>query len=376
MVLDCRGRRRAARRRCGIRDVSPSYQATATVVLTHAPSEDIESAAVNNQAIAGTRAVAGLAMHELGLHQSVSSFLTTYTATSVTDRLLTITASAPSGNQAVLRANAVASAFLKFRADELQGEQNQVLQSLNQQINQAKQLVSSIGAQISQLSSQPTTPAQQSQISNLRAEQTNATATLASLQQAVTANQATTQPATTAALKGSVILSVVEVSHSRLKSLIIYALVGLIVGFVLGLAIVVIRAIVSNRLRQRDDIAYALDAPVRLSVGTLRGRRWLPTLPGRAAKRNLDMRRVVAYLQGSAPGSTRAQVGLAIVAVDNAPVVARAVAALATSYASQGYRVVAADLSSGCSHGAPAGGKERWSPRGQPERRGLYDSGS
>ena len=323
------------------------YQATATVLLTHGPNEDVQSAAVNNQAIAETPAVAGLAMHDLGLQESVSSFLTTYTATSVTDRLLTVIASAPSGNQAVLRANAVASAFLKFRADEMQSELNQVMQSLNQQISQAKQLISTTGAQISQLASQPSTPTQQAQLSTLRAERTNATDTLTTLQQTITANQSTTQPATTAALKGSQILSVAQASHSRLKSLIIYALVGLILGFALGLAIVIIRALVSDRLRQRDDIAYALDAPVKLSIGTLRGRRWLPALPGQAAKRNLDMGRVVAYLQGSVPGSTRAQDGLAVVAVDNAPVVARAVAALATSYASQGHRVVAADLSSG-----------------------------
>ena len=325
---------------------SHPYQATATVLLTHGPNEDVQSAAVNNQAIAETPAVAGLAMHDLGLQESVGSFLTTYTATSVTDRLLTVKASAPSGNQAVVRANAVASAFLKFRADEMQGELNQVVQSLNQQINQAKQHVSSIGAQISQLAGQPSTPTQQSQLSSLRAEQTSATATLTSLQQAVAANQSTTQPATTAALKDSQILSVAQASHSQLKSLIIYALIGLIVGLALGLAIVIVRALVSNRLRQRDDIAHALDAPVKLSIGTSRGRRWLPSLPGRAAKRNLDMRRVVAYLQSAVP-STRAQADLAIVAVDNAPVVAQAVAALATSYASQGHRVVAADLSSG-----------------------------
>jgi len=325
--------------------ISPHpYQATATVVLTHGPNEDTQTAAVNNQAIAETSAVAGLAMHELGLRESVNSFLTTYTATSITDRLLTVIASAPSGNQAVLRANAVASAFLKFRANEMQSEQNQVMQSLNQQINQAKQHISSIGAQIGQLAGQPS--AQQSQLSSLRAEQTNATATLTGLQQAVTANHATTQPATTAALKGSQILSVAQASHSRLKPLIIYALVGLIVGLFLGLAIVIVRALVSNRLRRRDDIAYALDAPVKLSVGTLRGRRWLPARPGRAAKRNLDMRRVVAYLQSAVP-STPAQADLAIVAVDNAPDMARAVASLATSYASQGDRVVAADLSRG-----------------------------
>ena len=323
------------------------YQASATVLITHGPNENIQSAAVDNQAMAETRAVAGLAVHELGLKQSVNSFLSTYAATSVTDQLLTVTASAPSGNQAALRANAVASAFLKIRADEMQAEQNLVMQSLNQQINQAKQLVRSIGAQISQLSGQPTSPTQQSQIGGLRAEQTNATATLTTLQQTVVGNQATTQPAITAALKGSEILSVAPVPHSKLKSLIIYAAVGLIVGFALSLGIVVVRALVSDRLRQRDDIAYALDAPVKLSVGTLRVRRWLPALPGRAAKRNLAMRRVVAYLQHCVPRSTRDQVGLAIVAVDNAPVVAQAVAAVATSYASQGHRVVAADLSGG-----------------------------
>ena len=118
-------------------------------------------------------------------------------------------------------------------------------------------------------------------------------------------------------------------------------------GLALGLGIVVVRALVSDRLRRRDDIAYALDAPVKLSVGTLRARRWLPTWPGRAAKRDLDMRRVIAHLRSAVPRSTQGPAGLAIVAVDNAPVVARAVAALATSYASQGDQVVTADLSSG-----------------------------
>ena len=39
-------------------------------------------------------------------------------------------------------------------------------------------------------------------------------------------------------------------------------------GLVLGMGIVVIQALVSDRLRRRDDIAQALGAPVKLSVGT------------------------------------------------------------------------------------------------------------
>jgi len=59
------------------------------------------------------------------------------------------------------------------------------------------------------------------------------------------------------------------------------------------------------------------------------------------------MRRLIAHLQSAVPKNNQSPAHLAIVAVDNAPVVARAVAALATSYASQGNQVVTADLSSG-----------------------------
>jgi capsular polysaccharide biosynthesis protein len=321
------------------------FQAQASVVITLSPYESFLTATANNEAIAATPAVAGLAVHKLGLHQSPSSFLSTYSATSVTDQLLDITASATSASQAVLRANAVASAFLQFRADQTQGEQNLVLASLQQQVSQAKQHVSSIDAQISQLQGQP---GQQSQLSRLQAEQSSALGTLQNVEQAVTGNQTTNQPEVTAAIKNSKILTVLPLAHSRFKPLAIYAVVGLIVGLALSVSIVIIQALVSDRLRRRDDIAYALDAPVRLSVGALGARRRLRGLPGRAAKRDLDMRRVVAHLQSALRrSSTQGPVGLAVVAVDNAPAVAPVVAALATSCASQGHQVVAADLSQG-----------------------------
>jgi capsular polysaccharide biosynthesis protein len=323
------------------------YQASATILLTHGPTENIQTAAANNQAMAETLTVAGLAVQELGLQQSASSFFSTYIATSVTDRVLNVTASAPSASQAVLRASAVASAFLKFRASELQGESNLVLQSLNQQINQTKQRIDSISAQISQLPSQSVSSAQQSQISKLRAEQTNATGTLATLQQNVIGYQTTTQPALTAALKHSEVLSLAALPRPHLKPLITYAVFGFIAGLAVCLAIIIIRAVVSDRLRRRDDIAYALDAPVKLSVSTLGARHRLPALPRRAARRDLDMKRVIAHLRSAVPRNTRGPAGLAIVAVENAPVVAQAVVALAVSYASQGNQVVAADLSRG-----------------------------
>ena len=319
------------------------YQATATVLVTLSTYENAQTAAVDDQAIAETRAVARLAVQEFGLKQSISSLLSSYIAVSSTDRLLTVTASAPSASQAVLLANAVASAFLKFRASELQDQQNLVQQSLDQQVNLTKQQLNSINAQISQL----TSAAQQSQLAKLQVEQKTVMDTLGNEEGAATANQTVTLAALTAALKNSQILSVVPLPHSRLKPLVTYAAIGLIMALALGFSIVVVRALVSDRLRRRDDIAYTLDAPVKLSVGPLRKRRLLMPWPGRKTKRDQDMRRVVAHLHSALPRNSKGAAGLAIVAVDNAPVVARAVAALAISCVGQGNQLVTADLSSG-----------------------------
>jgi capsular polysaccharide biosynthesis protein len=321
-----------------------AYQASASLLITLTPYEDNQSESTNNQAMAETSSVATLAMHKLGLSQTISSFLNTYSVSSTTSRVLTITASGPSANQAQLRASAVASAFLTFRGDELRAQHNLVVASLNQQINQARQRVNSLDTQIGQVSGQP---AQQSQLGKLRAERTTTENALSSLQQAVAGDQSTTLPTLQSALKNSQVLSVTPIPYPKKRTLVTYVGVGLIVGLAVGLGIVIIRALVSDRLRRRDDVAYTLDAPVKLSVRRLRAHHRLALWPGRAARRRRDMRRVVAHLHSAVPRRTQGAQGLAIVAVDNAPVVAQAVTELVTSYAASGTQVVTADLSSG-----------------------------
>ena len=320
-----------------------SYQASASVLITLSPLEDSLTEPTNNQALAETVTVAGRALHQLGLQQSASDFLATYSVESVTPRVLTVTASASSANQAVRQARAVANAFLAFRADELHSQQNLVAQSLNQQLSQAKQRISSLDGRIAQLSGQPASAA----LRRLQTEHASAENTLSTVEQAVASNQSSTLPALTGALKNSQLLSVTPIPLGKKKILLTYAAIGLIGGLVVGLSIVIVRALVSDRLRRRDDIAYTLDAPVKLSVAALGARHWQTFWPGRAAQRDRALRRVTTHLQGFVPRSAQRPAGLAIVAVDNAPVVARAVAALATSYASHGNQVIAADLSSG-----------------------------
>ena len=294
--------------------------------------------------MAQTRTVAGLAVQQLGLSESAASFLATYKVNPITERVMDVTASARSSAQAVLNAKAVAAAFLKFRAQEMQTQQALVLASLNQQAKQAEQRLSSINTQIKQLQAQSPSSAQ---LKNLTEEQAAAENSVSQWQQAAVNLQTVNGSATDAAVNGSVVLDpAIPLAHSRLKPLVLEAAVGLVGGLFLGLAIVVIGALASDRLRRRDDIAQALGAPVRLSVGAVRQRRWLPARGGRAA-RDTDVQRIAAHLRHVVPGTSRGPASLAVVPADDLKVPALSLVSLALSCAREGQQVVVADLCSG-----------------------------
>lgn len=332
---------------CGIYVMFPApYKASTSLLLTYGPYENGPGASSDNQAIAQTRTVAELAMHELGLRHNVDSFLAAYTVTVVSSQVLSITFTAPSASQAVRGANAVATQFLRFRAGKLEQDQELVFASLQQQVSQAKQNLSSIGTQISRVRAEPSSPAQASELSSLRAELSSVTATLANLQTAVSGNQTTVKPATTEAIKSSqVVDKAALLPRSRLRHLLLYPGAALVGGAAVGIAIVLIRAIVSDRLRRRDDVAGALGTPVRLSTGPLRPQGLLPAR-GRATA-DADIRRVAAHLGRAVPGHSGVLPALAVVAVDDPEAVALPLVSLATSCAQRGQRVVLADLASG-----------------------------
>ncbi|HTP14355.1 MAG TPA: hypothetical protein VMK13_00790, partial [Streptosporangiaceae bacterium] len=328
--------------------VPPAYKASTSVLLTNPPGEDPVAAMLDNQAVAQSHTVAGLAMRKLGVRESVGSFLGTYTVTVVTDRVLLITARGSSSGAAVGTAKAVATEFLRFRADQLTTQQQLLARSLAQQITQAKQRVASIGRRLSLLPTHPASPALQAERANLLTESGQASSALTALEQSTKNSQASAAVNAASAKAGSGVLDpAAAIAHSRLKLGILYALTGLIAGLALGLVIIIVRALVSDRLRRRDDVANALGAAVGLSVGSLRAGRWRPGRRGRKAARDRDMRRIVTHLRNAVPGNSRGAAALAVVAVDNARVVAPALVSLAASVAHEGKQVVVADLSSG-----------------------------
>jgi len=324
------------------------YQASTSLLVTPMSTggEDSGAPITNEQAIAQSRTVAELAMNKLGLHQSLNSFLASYTVTAVTDRVLVIKVNTASGGNAVSWANALASEYLQFRAQLVQTEQNLMLNSLNQQISQSKSNLDAIGTKVSQVSAEPSSPAQQTELANLKKQQTQATNALTQLQQAYATGQATTQVTTDTIIQNSHQLDSAALTpqHSRLKRVVEYTLLGLVAGLPVGMGIVVIGALLSDKLRRRDDVAHALGAPVRLSVGRVRTR----GLKGPAdAAQNADVQKVVAYLSKAVPPARPGPASLVVIPVDDVHVPAVSLVSLAISRAKQGVRVVVADLCDG-----------------------------
>jgi capsular polysaccharide biosynthesis protein len=335
---------------CGLYvKLPPSYQASTSLIIANNPNQDAVSAMLTNETLAESRPVVQAVIDKLRLQQSVASLQAAVVASIVTNQVLLISVSAPSGSGAIALAQALAGEFLQFRAQLLVRQQQQVQSALNTQVTKEQQNLDALNRQISQVSAEPDTPTRQSKLSVLNANRGKATTLLASLQQTATDNQASTETITATMIQGSQVLNPATADHhSRLKGALEYVGSAFIVGLVLGVGIIVVRAIVSDRLRRRDDVADVLGAPVRLSVGDLSSRRWLPR-PGRAGGRRREAQRLIAYLRNAVPRGGQSPAALAIVAVDNAPAVAQPLVMLARSYAQEGKSVVLADASTGAS---------------------------
>ncbi len=341
------------------KEFPPAYQASTSVLITDNPNQDPMIAIQNDISLAESRTVAQRVVQQLGLTQTVSSFLAAYTVSSVTEQVLLITVGAPSSSDAVSRASAIATQFLKFHGEYAQTQQQQLASELSQQVSQAQQSLNSVNQQISQVSAEPSSSTQQAKLDSLRTQRTNASNALAQVQQYATSTLASGRTITSSIVNDSQVLNPAAlIVHSRLKGAGLYVVGGLIVGLAVGMGLVVITALMSYRLRRRDDIADAIGAPVRLSVGAVRRRRWLPSLPGRSRARDRNLKRVVMHMSKCVPGSSQGPAGLAVVAVDNEQVVAPAVVSLAVSSAKQGRQVVVADLSGGISIGHLLGVKD------------------
>ena len=181
----------------------PAYHATATVLLGDSPAQDPAVEVLTDQSLAQSQAVAERVVQELKLPQSVASFLAACTATVVTDTVLTLNCGAPSSADAVQRTSALANAFIAYRAQYAQTQEQDQDTQLNQQYNAAKQSLATIDAQLNQLPVQGTTPAQKAEINSLQDQQGEQR----QIEQYVTATMASAKTDTNDMVKGTFVLN-------------------------------------------------------------------------------------------------------------------------------------------------------------------------
>ena len=110
-------------------------------------------------------------------------------------------------------------------------------------------------------------------------------------------------------MSGSGILNpATAIARSHLRTPAEYVGGGLIAGLVIGAGFVMVGALVSDRLRRRDDVSRALGAPVGMSVGRVRaGGRFLR--PGLRLVRSRPVARAGTYLGGLVATRRRARPG-------------------------------------------------------------------
>lgn len=341
-----------------------SYTNTTTVLLALDPNLDAATAIQTDAILADDSTMAQQAMQKLGLHESVATFLKTYTVTVSTnaDNLLTFTAAAASPTAAYNETNTLATTFLNYRAQTELEKESANTTAQDQQVAQTQQTVNSLNSQIKKLKDEGVASGD-SRLTRLQTELSDAQTLLASLQSNVASANATSRSTTAQLIAGSSVLDtgIPAEGVSKKKFAVEYGGGAIFGGLVIGLLIVAIGAILSDRLRRRDDVAAALGAPVVVSVAS-GGKR-----SGKAGREG-DLKRVAAHLRASVPSGSGGSGSLVVVAVDDTKFASEAIREAAVTAAREGKRVVVADLAGGAL-GALFGARE-------PGIRGVDASGA
>jgi capsular polysaccharide biosynthesis protein len=329
----------------------PPYKAVTSVLVTQSPSLPPTDQILTEVALVQSRTVALSAMRSLHLpisDKAVESFSANMTVTSVTDRVIQIVVKGKSSAAAVSAARATATAFLEIRNAELQSAERLTTAALTRQIDDGKARVTSLTDRIAAFPHSGLTTEQQTELATLTSQLRTQKASLTGLIAAAQSEESTAAVTTSAMIHGSQILDpATAIPRSHLRYPVLYFGGGLIGGLAVGISLVILQALVSRRLRRRDDVARALGGPVQLSVGRLGG--WATRSVSGAAQRPA-VRQIVSHLRKSLPPSERTA-ALAVVPGDDLRVPALSLVSLASSYAREGRRVLIADLTPGMAVG-------------------------
>jgi capsular polysaccharide biosynthesis protein len=326
----------------------PPAQKAMTELFLQGPTDTVAGQQIaDDQSMIESPALAAEAISRMHLQEAPAVLLKDYSATVVTNQILTITVKAKTAATAIREANELANTFLAYQAAQLNNVNQLSKDSDQQSIASAQGAQDALGHRIDVLKANPAT-AHSADLKTLESQYSEAASALSLLESTVVSTEAANQTQAANIIAGSQVLDrAAIVKQSKVKNLLLYVGGGLIAGLVIGMAIVVVGALVSDRLRRRDDVARILGSPVRFSVGRIRTSRWLPGRRGMALSRHRDVQRIAAHLGNAVAHNTSGPASLAVVPVDDPQIPAVSLVSLAVSCAQQGLKAVVADMCTG-----------------------------
>ena len=317
--------------------VMPSPNVSSTrLLLTHRDGEDPAKAMATDVSLATTHTVAQRVIDLLKLPVTQVDLLKEYSVGAKTDRVLEITAGAKTSDEATKLATAVAQVFLVYRKEQIALQDAPLrrdLTSAQNDLDVAKQAVIAAGDNPDQMN-RPNSP---EGIRFSAAHDRYVYVTQQLLDQSTQALRMNSSRMLDAA-------SPVPVSAKR--TLVINAGTGLIAGLFIGLGFVIVRALISDRLWKRQDIAQALGARIRLSSPRPSRFQLLPRprYLRQSQRQQPEVRLMVQHFDQRIFWGERPTPAMAVVSVDDVKTCALVVAALAVAQAEDGKHVLVADL--------------------------------
>lgn len=377
----------------------PHQASATTTLLMVSPNPGDESAMTTDVSLLMTRKVAERVISELDLEESPETVLSTVTATPASNQILTVTVDGPSEAAAVARARALVDNFLVFRAEQLRSISDGLITGFDNRVSALQEQVDDLTRQYGRISADK--PVDQVRLNDVVTARATLGAQIADLQRAI--EDASLQ--TDAAIGATHVIDDPMASpYGSRRQLVLFALSGALLGGAIAVGTILFRALTSDRLRQRREVASALGVPVRVGVGPVPSRRrarraevavttWIarhlrghpvrwtehrrrrnletlvqgletalgPRLTAPAQARGQDRARGPAI--GRRPGPTT----LGVAAIDRADTAAVVIRALADRLAERDIRVLLVDLSAS---GALAGRATSGLSRGQDDGSG------